>query len=108
MRIADITLVSRTLVGVEDVAWESGTSLVALGAYDVDEDRFPASVAVDGSAFSVVQRPLVGATAVQIAAAPRRDLVVAAEDAEGRRELYRDNGTLFERVEAGGSPFYPG
>lgn len=108
VRIADITLVSRVLVGVTDVAWDSGTSLVALGAYDVEEELFPASVAVDGSSFAVVQRPLVGATAVQIAAAPRRDLVVAADDAKGRRQLYRDDGTLFQREQPGGSPFYPG
>ena len=107
LRIADIAPVSRELVGVTDVAWTSGTSLVALGSFLTEEQRFPASVAVDGSSFAVVQRPLVGAVAVELAAAPRRPLVVAA-DADERRQLYRDNGTLFRLREPGSAPFYPG
>ena len=106
VRIADIRRVSRELTGVTDVAWEDGTWLVALGSFP-DEQLFPAKVAVDGSSFEVVQRPLVGAVAVEIAAAPRRPLVVAA-DVEGRRELFRDNGTLFRPQEPGRAPFYPG
>ena len=107
LRIADITPVSRELVGVTDVAWRDGTSLVALGSFEAEEQLFPASVAVDGSSFSVVQRPLVGAVAVEIAAAPRRPLVVAA-DVEDQRQLFRDNGTLFRLREPGSAPFYPG
>ena len=106
-RVADVTWVSRELVGVTDVAWQSGTSLVALGAYEVDGQVFPAEVAVDGSSLDVVQRPLVGAVAVEIAAAPGLPLVVSA-DVEGERQLYRDNGTLFRRQGPGRSPFYPG
>jgi hypothetical protein len=106
-RIGDVTLVSRELVGVTDVAWRSGTTLVALGAFEVDDQLFPAEVAVDGSSTTVVQRPLVGAVAVEIAAAPRQPLVVAA-DVEGERQLYRDNDTLFRLLGPGRSPFYPG
>ena len=106
-RIAELGWVSRELVGVTDVAWQTGTSLVALGAFEPDGQLFPAEVAVDGSTLDVVQRPLVGAVAVEIAAAPRLPLVVAA-DVEGERQLYRDNGTLFRRQGPGSSPFYPG
>ena len=106
-RIADITLVSRELVGVTDVAWQSGTSLVALGSFEADGQVFPAEVAVDGSSLDVVQRPLVGAAAVEIAAAPRQPLVVAA-DVDGERRLFRDDGTLFRLVGPGSSPSYPG
>ena len=106
-RIGDVTLVSRELVGVTDVAWQGGTTLVALGAFEDDGQLFPAEVSVDGSSFEVVQRPLVGAVAVEIAAAPRQPLVVAA-DVDGRRQLYRDNDTLFRLLGPGGSPFYPG
>ena len=107
VRLSDISPVSRELAGVTDVAWEGGTSLVALGSFEGDEQLFPARVAIDGSSFAVVQRPLVGAAAVEIAAAPRRPLVVAA-DVEGSRRLYRDNGTLFRAQEPGSAPFYPG
>ena len=64
-------------------------------------------MAVDGSSFEVVQRPLVGAVAVEIAAAPRQPLVVAA-DVEGQQQLYRDDDTLFRPLGPGSSPFYPG
>jgi len=106
-RVGDVTLVSRELVGVTDVAWRSGTTLVALGAFEDDGQLFPAEVSVDGSSFDVVQRPLVGAVAVEIAAAPRQPLVVAA-DVEGRLQLFRDNETLFRLLGTGSSPFYPG
>jgi hypothetical protein len=106
-RVDDVRLVSTELVGVTDVAWRSGTSLVALGAFEADGSLFPAEVAVDGSSFEVVQRPLVGAVAVEIAAAPRQPLVVAA-DVEGKQQLYRDNDTLFGLLAEGSSPFYPG
>jgi hypothetical protein len=106
-RIGEVTLVSRELVGVTDVAWRSGTSLVALGADEVDGQLFPADVSVDGSSYAVVQRPLVGAVAVEIAAAPRQPLVVAA-DVDDQRQLYRDDDTLFRPLGPGRSPFYPG
>lgn len=106
-RVGDVALVSTELVGVTDVAWRSGTSLVALGAFEADGQLFPAEVAVDGSSSAVVQRPLVGAVAVEIAAAPRQPLVVAA-DVEGERRLYRDDDTLFRLLGPGRSPFYPG
>ncbi len=106
-QVDDVTLVSRELVGVTDVAWRSGTTLVALGADEDEGQLFPAEVAVDGSSFEVVQRPLVGAVAVEIAAAPRQPLVVAA-DVEDSQELFRDNDTLFRRLVTGSSPFYPG
>lgn len=106
-RIADVRVVSRELVGVTDVAWQSGTSLVALGSFEADGQLFPAEVAVDGSSLDVVQRPLVGAVAVEIAAAPREPLVVAA-DVDGERRLFRDDGTLFRLQGPGSSPSYPG
>jgi hypothetical protein len=106
-RIGEVTPVSQELVGVTDVAWRSGTLLVALGAYEEDGQLFPAEVAVDGSSSAVVQRPLVGASAVEIAAAPRQPLVVAA-DVDGEQQLYRDDDTLFRLLRPGSSPFYPG
>ena len=106
-RVDDVRLVAGELLGVTDVAWRSGTSLVALGAFEADGSLFPVEVAVDGSSFEVVQRPLVGAVAVEIAAAPRQPLVVAA-DVEGRPQLYQDNDTLFGLLGPGSSPFYPG
>jgi len=107
VRVGDVTLVSRELEGVTDVAWRSGTTLVALGSFDGDGQLFPAEVSVDGSSFDVVQRPLVGAVAVAVAAAPRSPLVVAA-DVDGEQQLYRDDDTLFRQLEPGSSPFYPG
>jgi hypothetical protein len=106
-RVGEVTLVESELVGVTDVAWRSGTSLVALGAFEEDGQLFPAEVAVDGSSSAVVQRPLVGAVAKEIAAAPRQPLVVSA-DVDGQLQLYRDDDTLFRLLEPGRSPFYPG
>ena len=106
-RISDVRLVSDELLGVTDVAWQSGTSLVALGSDEVDGQLFPAEVAVDGSSLDVVQRPLVGAVAVEIAAAPGEPLVVAAE-VQGESRLFRDDGTLFRQEGPGSSPAYPG
>ena len=107
LRIADVEPVAPELVAVTDMAWDSGTSLVALGSFDTDEQLFPASVAVDGSSFAVVQRPLVGAAAIGIAAAPRRPLVIEA-NVDDQVQLYRDDGVLFKREQPGRSPFYPG
>ena len=106
-RIGDVTPVSRELVGVVDVAWRSGTTLVALGAIEADGQLLPVEVAVDGSSSTVVQRPLGGAVAKEIAAAPRQPLVVAA-DVENERRLYRDDDTLFRPLTPGTAPFYPG
>ena len=106
-QVGEVTLVSRELVDVTDVAWRSGTTLVALGALEDGGQLLPAEVAVDGSSFEVVQRPLVGAAAVELAAAPRQPLVVAAES-EGRQQLFRDDDTLLRPLEAGSAPFYPG
>ena len=99
-RIGDVMPVSRELVGVTDVAWRSGTTLVALGALEADGQLLPVEVAVDGSSSTVVQRPLGGAVAVEIAAAPRQPLVVAA-DVEGERRLYGDDDTLFRPLATG-------
>ena len=105
--IGDVTPVSRELVRVTDVAWRSGTTLVALGALEAGGQLLPVEVAVDGSSSTVVQRPLGGAVAVEIAAAPRQPLVVAAEVA-GETRLYGDDDTLFRPLSPGSAPFYPG
>ena len=104
-RVGDVTLVSRELLGVTDVAWRNGTTLVALGAFDEGGQLFPVEVTVDGS--SLVVEQFVGAVAVEIAAAPRQPLVVAA-DVDGERQLYGDSDTLFRLLGPGSSPFYPG
>ena len=106
-RIGDVTPVSRELVRVTDVAWRSGTTLVALGALEADGQLLPVEVAVDGSSSTVVQRPLGGAVAVEIAAAPRQPLVVAA-DVAGERQLYGDDDTLFRPLVAGPRAVLPG
>lgn len=107
-RIVGTARVAKDLQGVVSVAWQSGTQLVALGSFDPSEQPFPAFVAVDGSSVALVQRPLAGAVASEVAAAPRRPLVVAGE-LEGRRRLFRDNGTRFTvQQPLGTAPFYPG
>ena len=89
------------------MAWQSGTSLVALGSDEVDGQLFPARSRSTARSLDVVQRPLVGAVAVEIAAAPGEPLVVAAQ-VQGERRLFRDDGTLFRQEGPGSSPAYPG
>lgn len=108
VRIEGVERVARDLAGVKDVAWQSGTSLVALGSFGPGEQPFLTQVAVDGSTFEVVQRQVSAAEAVEVAAAPRRPLVVAAK-VDDRPELFRDNRELFRQLQqAGSAPFYPG
>ena len=107
-RIEGVEPVARDLAGVTDVAWQSGTSLVALGSFGPGEQPFLSQVAVDGSSSEVVERQVSAAEAVEVAAAPRQPLVVAAR-VDGRPELFRDNREYFAQLqEPGGAPFYPG
>jgi hypothetical protein len=100
--------VAPTLTNVTDVAWESGSSLVVLAAAGRATQVVVWRVPVDGStAPAAVQRSGLPGDALAVAAAPDRSLVVSAQ-LGSRRQLYRDNGTLFAAVQPGGSPAYPG
>lgn len=94
---------------VSDVAWESATSLVALGRFNDLEPR-PLRLAIDGSgAVELVLQPGTELFVLEsLAAAPDRPLVVAASR-EGRQVLLRSGGGVFTpEPNPGTTPFYPG
>lgn len=107
LRIAGVVAVAPALTDVNDVAWESGTSLAVLATDPNTAGLLPVSVAVDGSSSVPVQRGGLPGTPVSLAAAPGRLLTVATEQ-EGRSRLFRDNGALFRLQQDGSAPFYPG
>jgi Lipoprotein LpqB beta-propeller domain/Sporulation and spore germination len=105
-RITGLWEIATGLRGLVDVAWESGTSLVVLGAFNLG--LLPARVAVDGSSTQVLASRLPqGLTPVSLTAASGRPVVLAGR-ADGAERLYRDNGTSFEQQATGREPFYPG
>ena len=107
-------LIAPELLGVADVAWQSGTSLVVLAAAARGDAQLVLStVAVDGSTGPTpVQRQGLSGTLRSLAATAGQPLVVAAE-LDGRRVLFRDNGAIFreqeqEQLVGGTAPAYPG
>lgn len=107
-RVTDLREIVPGLSEVQDVAWESGTSLMVLASFD-NVGRLPARVSVDGS--SVVplasRLPQDITELMSVAAAQGRPVVLGARTQQ-RLLIYRDNGVLFASVTAGRRPFYPG
>jgi hypothetical protein len=94
---------------VQDLAWDSATSLVVLGRFS--GVVAPIHITVDGSQVAPVVRygfleP--GTDPIALAAAPDRPLIVAVTTAAGSHLLYLDTGRQFVRDAAGDAPFYPG
>ncbi|HVE74837.1 MAG TPA: LpqB family beta-propeller domain-containing protein, partial [Mycobacteriales bacterium] len=108
LRVEGLRQVAPNLTGVVDAAWESGTSLVALGRPSVP-GILPVRVAVDGSAVVPIRRlGLETATALSVAAAPGRPLVVGVSVGKAN-VLFREESGIFRRQPGPGvRPFYPG
>ena len=97
------------LVAVTDVAWQSGTSLVALASRaGADQPLLLWTVAVDGSTGPApVLRPGLTGVPVSLAAMPGQPLVVEVR-LDGRSLLFRESGALLVQSEPGSVPVYPG
>lgn len=105
-RLADFRPVARGLTDVADVAWESGTNLVVLGALGT-ANRLPVRVAVDGSEVEPVRTLGLDGEPQTLTAAPGRPLVVGAALA-GRQVLFVEENGLFPGPMPGSTPSYPG
>jgi hypothetical protein len=107
VRLAGLTSVAPSLADVADVAWESGTSLVALAPLGTP-NRLPVRVSVDGSSIEPVRTLGLDGEPETVAAAPDRPLVVGAV-VDGRPVLLvEDNGLFRLQGGSGGGPAYPG
>lgn len=98
------------VTNVTDVAWESATSVVALGEFS-NLAPLPLKLAIDGSGgVDLVRLPGLEQVAPEsLAAGPGRPLVVAVKDRDGRSVLFRSTGQVFEQAPVSGyAPFYPG
>jgi hypothetical protein len=105
-RLAGFQAVAPPLTDVADVAWESGTSLVALGVLGT-ATRLPVRVAVDGSELEPVRSLGLDGEPESVAVAPGRPLVVGTVLAD-RRVLFVEDGGLFREPVPGIAPAYPG
>lgn len=94
------------LAGVTGVAWENGTTLVVLARYGT-QLLLPVRVAVDGSTVLSAGRAGISGTAVGVAAAPGRPLVLAVLEGTRRRTV-SDDGVFFQPGPSGSAPVYPG
>jgi hypothetical protein len=94
---------------VSDVAWETGTSLVAVGEL-ANAALLPLRLPVDGSgAVDRVRLPGLEQLIPQtLAAATDQPLVVAASRDERPLLLRADDDVFSELPEPGSAPFYPG
>jgi hypothetical protein len=107
VRVVGLRAVAPGVVGVTDVSWESATSLVVLGRVGT-LPPLPVRVAVDGSTFApLIRVGLENSEPRSLAAAPGRQLVVAAVRGTGP-VLFRDTGRFYALEGAGYAPFYPG
>jgi hypothetical protein len=98
--------VAPSLTDVADVGWESGTSLVVLGALGT-ANRLPVRVAVDGSEVEPVRTLGLDGEPQTLTVAPGQPLVVGAA-LGGRQVLFvEENGLFTERV-PGAVPAYAG
>lgn len=107
-QVVGLTSVAPDVTDVQDLAWDSATSLVVLGRES--GVTAPIRITIDGSSVSLVDELGLELSEPQsIAAAPGRPLVVGALLA-GATALFRDNGQTFAREVGivGGMPFYPG
>jgi hypothetical protein len=105
-RLADFLPVAPGLTDVADVTWESGTSLVVLGALGT-ATRLPVRVAVDGSELEPVRTLGLDGEPQTVTAAPDRPLVVGAL-LSGEQVLFVEQGGLFRAPVPGVAPAYPG
>jgi hypothetical protein len=105
-RLAGFHAVAPPLTDVADVAWETGTSVVALGVLGT-ATRLPVRVAVDGSELEPVRSLGLDGEPESVAAAPGRPLVVGTVLAD-RRVLFVEDGGLFREPVPGVAPAYPG
>jgi len=107
LRVVALQSLAPGVGDVQDVSWDSSTSLVVLGRLG-GLPLLPVRVAVDGSAVA----PLVGvglenSELRSLTGAPGRPLVVAAVGDDGSW-LFRDTGRVYVRETRGYAPFYPG
>jgi hypothetical protein len=106
-RLAGLRPVAPGLTDVADVAWESGTSMVALAPLGTP-NRLPVRVTVDGSEVEPVDALGLDGEPETVAAAPGRPLVVGAVLA-GRPVLLVEEGGLFRlQADTGSAPAYAG
>lgn len=105
-RLTGFRPVARSLTDVADVAWESGTSLVVLGALGT-ANRLPVRVTVDGSELEPVRTLGLDGEPETVAAAPEEPLVVGSRLAD-RSVLFVDESGLFQPPVPGSVPAYPG
>ena len=103
---AGVHEVAPGLGGVAGVAWENGTTLVVLARYGT-QLLLPVRVAVDGSTVLSAGRAGITGTAVGVAAAPGRQLVLAVLEGSRRRTV-SDDGVFFQPGPLGSAPVYPG
>ena len=108
LRVTALDPVAPQFENVADVAWESGTSLIVLAMDSSAAGLLTLQVAVDGSRAAPLQRQGLQGQPSAVAAAPGRQLVVAAVDRGEPARLFRDNGVLFRPGAVGSLPFYPG
>ena len=94
------------LGGVTGVAWENGSTLVVLARFGT-QLLLPVRVAVDGSTVVSAGRAGIIGTAVGVAAAPGRPLVLAVVEADRSRTV-SDDGVFFQPGPSGSAPTYPG
>lgn len=106
-RIAGLRSVAPQLTDVADVAWETGTTLVALGRLGTT-NRLPVRVAVDGSRVDPVRTLGLDGEAESVAAAAGQPLVIGAR-LDGRPTLLVEDAGLFRAEPGQGTaPAYPG
>lgn len=108
-QVTGVDALAPELVAVTDVAWQSGTSLVALASRTGgDQPLLLWTVAVDGSTGPApVLRPGLTGVPVSLAAMPGQPLVVEVR-LDGRSLLFRESGALLVQSEPGSVPVYPG
>lgn len=107
LQLTGLRSVAPTLTDVADVAWESGTSLVALARLDTTT-RLPVRVAVDGSELEPVRTLGLDGEPQTLTATVGRPLVVGAVLGD-RPVLFVQEGELFRLQNGtGGDPSYPG
>lgn len=106
LRMAGFRPVAPSLTDVADVAWESPTSLIVLGALGT-ANRLPVRVAVDGSELDPVRTLGLDGEPQALAAAPGQPLVVGTR-LDDRAVLFVEESGLFREPVPGSAPAYPG
>lgn len=107
VQIAGLQPVAPLLPDVADVAWASGTTVVALAPLGTP-NRLPVQVAVDGSVVEPVRTLGLDGEPQTVAAAPDRPLLIGTQVAGRPVLLVEDNGLFRLHDGAGSAPAYPG